>query len=577
MFELLLQADKALAGGLLDQAERTYWQLIELDPTNSMAIAGLARVALERGDERSARTFAGRAVAIDADSIAARRVLDTLDHRAARAEDAGAPELPLAAAQRLEALSRRRLISPDRPGGLASSFAAVDPSGSKRRANRTRDEIDAQLDEVEPAGDEQAADEQAADEQADPGRSPDGGTRSDLMPQLPSEPLMERRQAGRLAAAAAAAATAMQRPARNGTNRPEPQHAMPAGRRRFDAEEFRGPAHDPFAAAESAAAVEAIDAVDVTDEVPAEGPESKTPTVPEDAIASASDAAELERTGEEAGADDSPDSEAEAAAAEESIALRISLVTEAAERESSWDVDEAVRRTFEMAEMGAAVAAVDAEPQAAEADEADARAAETRSAEAAEPASDHPGESETVEPHPTDVAGTADAEAALHAELLARDHVAGASVDAFHAALMAELQARQLDADSRAPSPAAGDPPASSLPPPGTTIDDEWGQSEQEAETQALREALAIVLGGRGEDGDAAPGQAPPAATPPTPDTPRGAEPGSPAVRSADQGQGAEPAEPSERAPAPAPVPEQEPEPPAPRRKKGFFRRFGGS
>ena len=46
MFELLLQADKALAEGLLDQAERTYWQLIELDPTNAIAVAGLARVSL---------------------------------------------------------------------------------------------------------------------------------------------------------------------------------------------------------------------------------------------------------------------------------------------------------------------------------------------------------------------------------------------------------------------------------------------------------------------------------------------------------------------------------------------------
>jgi len=69
MFELLLQADRALAKGALDQAERTYWQLVELDPTNAMAVAGLARVWLERGDERSARTFADRALSIDPDSV----------------------------------------------------------------------------------------------------------------------------------------------------------------------------------------------------------------------------------------------------------------------------------------------------------------------------------------------------------------------------------------------------------------------------------------------------------------------------------------------------------------------------
>jgi len=43
MFEVLLQADRALASGALDQAERSYWQLIELDPTNAIAVAGLAR------------------------------------------------------------------------------------------------------------------------------------------------------------------------------------------------------------------------------------------------------------------------------------------------------------------------------------------------------------------------------------------------------------------------------------------------------------------------------------------------------------------------------------------------------
>src|SRR5450759_149893 len=43
MFELLLQADKSLAAGALVQAERTYWQLVDLDPSNAMALAGQAR------------------------------------------------------------------------------------------------------------------------------------------------------------------------------------------------------------------------------------------------------------------------------------------------------------------------------------------------------------------------------------------------------------------------------------------------------------------------------------------------------------------------------------------------------
>ena len=65
MFEVLLQADRALASGDLDQAERSYWQLVELDPTNAIAVTGLARVSVERGDRRLARTLAVQALAID--------------------------------------------------------------------------------------------------------------------------------------------------------------------------------------------------------------------------------------------------------------------------------------------------------------------------------------------------------------------------------------------------------------------------------------------------------------------------------------------------------------------------------
>jgi hypothetical protein len=108
MFELLLQADRALANGALDQAERTYWQLVDLDPTNAIAVAGLARVWLGRGDERSARTFADRALSIDPDSIAARRVLEEVTHEGPEHPAQEQPELPLLAAERLEALSRRR-------------------------------------------------------------------------------------------------------------------------------------------------------------------------------------------------------------------------------------------------------------------------------------------------------------------------------------------------------------------------------------------------------------------------------------------------------------------------------------
>jgi thioredoxin-like negative regulator of GroEL len=74
MIERLLEAERDLVVGLVDRAEAIYRSLLETDPQNAVAVVGLARCALERGDDRSAYTLAVRALAIDPENAAALRL-----------------------------------------------------------------------------------------------------------------------------------------------------------------------------------------------------------------------------------------------------------------------------------------------------------------------------------------------------------------------------------------------------------------------------------------------------------------------------------------------------------------------
>jgi putative thioredoxin len=74
MIERLLAAERALADGQLDQAERLFAQVADADERNAIAVAGLAEVALARGDAGLARELAARALAIDPDDAAAARL-----------------------------------------------------------------------------------------------------------------------------------------------------------------------------------------------------------------------------------------------------------------------------------------------------------------------------------------------------------------------------------------------------------------------------------------------------------------------------------------------------------------------
>jgi tetratricopeptide (TPR) repeat protein len=107
VIEILLQAERTLAVGRLDEAERLYRQASEADPRNSIAVVGLARVALERDDEPGAYRLAKRALAIDPENVAAQRLSQRLEEVyayrgqsiAALAGETKAPAVPEAETQ----------------------------------------------------------------------------------------------------------------------------------------------------------------------------------------------------------------------------------------------------------------------------------------------------------------------------------------------------------------------------------------------------------------------------------------------------------------------------------------------
>ena len=101
MIEALLQAERLLVHGMVDQAEQIYQRAIEQDERNAIAVVGLARVALERGQERLAYERARDALAIDPQNDAAQRLEQRLAEVFAERErpadppaDTDAPDLP---------------------------------------------------------------------------------------------------------------------------------------------------------------------------------------------------------------------------------------------------------------------------------------------------------------------------------------------------------------------------------------------------------------------------------------------------------------------------------------------------
>ncbi|MGC8634374.1 MAG: tetratricopeptide repeat protein [Candidatus Limnocylindrales bacterium] len=107
MIERLLEAERDLAVGLVDRAESIYRALAESDPRNAVAVVGLARCALERGDEHGAYALSVRALEIDPDDAAGLRLEARLSEIfAARGEPVARPAMALPSSAPAASLAR---------------------------------------------------------------------------------------------------------------------------------------------------------------------------------------------------------------------------------------------------------------------------------------------------------------------------------------------------------------------------------------------------------------------------------------------------------------------------------------
>jgi thioredoxin-like negative regulator of GroEL len=97
VIELLLEAERALSFGRVDRAEQLYRQVAAADPGNSIAVVGLARVALEHADDAGAYLLARQALTIDPENEAAQRLVTRLDE-VMRTRGETVPEPPEGAA-----------------------------------------------------------------------------------------------------------------------------------------------------------------------------------------------------------------------------------------------------------------------------------------------------------------------------------------------------------------------------------------------------------------------------------------------------------------------------------------------
>jgi thioredoxin-like negative regulator of GroEL len=133
MIEILLEAERALTVGQLDQAERLYRQASDADPRNSIAVVGLARVALERADDLGAYLLARRALGIDPENEAARRLAARLLEIMRTRGDELPPGVPTTEPPRVAAAAPALQNPTPPPAGQAQPSKAPKRRGLVRR------------------------------------------------------------------------------------------------------------------------------------------------------------------------------------------------------------------------------------------------------------------------------------------------------------------------------------------------------------------------------------------------------------------------------------------------------------
>src|SRR5919108_4724248 len=133
MIEILLEAERALTVGQLDHAERLYRQASDSDPRNSIAVVGLARVALERADDLGAYLLARRALGIDPENEAARRLAARLLEIMRTRGDELPPGVPIAEPPRVASAAPALQNPTPPPAGQGQPSKAPKRRGLVRR------------------------------------------------------------------------------------------------------------------------------------------------------------------------------------------------------------------------------------------------------------------------------------------------------------------------------------------------------------------------------------------------------------------------------------------------------------